>query len=316
MDKDILDLRPQNLEEYIGQEKLKEKLTISIDAAKARKESLDHLLLYGPPGLGKTTIAKVLAKQLGVNIKITSGPVLEKIGDIASVLMSLQENDILFIDEIHRINRSVEELLYPAMEERKIDLIIGKGATAKSVRFSLKRFTMVAATTKASLLSAPLRDRFGIIHRLEYYTLEELCKIIRKNANTLSLNINEESASEIAIRSRGTPRIANRLLKRLRDYVQVKDVKNVNLEVTKAALNILEVDSFGLNELDIAILEVIIDKYSGGPVGLTSISMAIGEDSKTIEEVHEPYLVQMGFINRTKKGRMATELAYKHLKRA
>lgn len=316
MDKDILDLRPQRLEDYIGQEKLKEKLTISIDAAKARKESLDHLLLYGPPGLGKTTVAKVLAKQLGVNIKVTSGPVLEKVGDIASILMSLQENDILFIDEIHRINRSVEELLYPAMEERKIDLIIGKGPTAKSVRFSLKKFTMVAATTKASLLSAPLRDRFGIIHRLEYYTLEELCKIIRKNANILMLNLNEESASEIAIRSRGTPRIANRLLKRLRDYVQVKKVKIVNLEITKDALNILEVDSFGLNELDRAILEVIIDKYSGGPVGLTSISMAIGEDSRTIEEVHEPYLVQIGFINRTKKGRMATELAYKHLKRA
>ncbi len=306
-------LGPRSFEEYVGQEKLKAKLNIAIEAASARGEALDHLLLYGPPGLGKTTISKLIAKKLNVSIRVTSGPVLDKVGDIASILMSLSANDILFIDEIHRMNKSVEEALYPAMEEGKMDLIIGKGPTAKSVRFNLKKFTIIGATTKASLLSSPLRDRFGLVHRIEPYPIDDLTKIVLKAAALLSLDLNETAAEEIAVRSRATPRISYRLLRRVRDYAQVKGLKEVDLSSAERALDMLDVDSYGLDELDRAIISAIIAKFKGGPVGIEALSIAVGEDKRTIEDVHEPYLLRMGFISRTSRGRVATKLAYEHM---
>ena len=306
-------LGPSNFEEYIGQDKLKAKLNIAIDATVARGESLDHLLLYGPPGLGKTTISKLIAKRLGVGIKIASGPVLDKVGDIASILMSLGQGDILFIDEIHRMNKSVEEALYPAMEEGKLDLIIGKGPTAKSVRFNLKKFTIIGATTKASLLSSPLRDRFGLIHRVEPYPMEDLTEIVLRGSAVLKLNLDKSGAEEIAVRSRATPRIAYRLLKRVRDYAQVKGFEHVGVGEAERALDILDVDSYGLDELDRAIISAIISKHKGGPVGIDALAIAVGEDKKTIEDVHEPYLVRMGLVARTSRGRVATKLAYEHM---
>ena len=308
-------LRPNSIEEYVGQSKLKEKLRISIEAAKARGDSVDHLLLYGPPGLGKTTMARLVSKELGVNFKVTSGPVLEKVGDIVAILMSLSDGDFLFIDEMHRINKSVEEMLYPAMEDRSVDVVVGKGPTSKSVRFTLKNFTIIGATTKVSMLSAPLRDRFGLTHRVEYYSNGDISNIIKRSASLLGIGVEDDASLEIARRSRGTPRIANRLLKRVRDFVEVKGGNVVTLPAARVALNMLEVDSKGLDQLDRAIIETVIDKYTGGPVGLNAIAMALGEDRRTIEEVHEPYLVKAGLIERTSRGRVATKLAYKHLNR-
>lgn len=305
-------LRPQFLDEYIGQEKAKGNLKIYIEAAKQRGEALDHVLFYGPPGLGKTTLAGIIANEMGVHVKITSGPAIGKPGEMAAILSSLQEGDILFVDEIHRLNRQVEEVLYPAMEDFVIDVMIGKGATARSIRLDLPHFTLVGATTRAGLLSAPLRDRFGVVHHLEFYTPEELKTIIIHSARKLDVEIDEEGAFELARRSRGTPRLANRLLKRVRDFAQVKYQGKITKEVASFALDLLEVDKFGLDQSDRTILMTIIEKFQGGPVGLDTLAAAIGEDAGTIEDVYEPYLVKNGFLNRTPKGRVVTDFAYHH----
>lgn len=306
-------LRPQFLKDYIGQEKAKESMKVYIDAARARGESLDHVLLYGPPGLGKTTLSCILANEMGVNIKITSGPAIEKPGELAAILSKLSDGDILFIDEIHRLNRQVEEVLYPAMEDYAIDVVTGQGPDARSYRLSLSRFTLVGATTRAGMLTAPLRDRFGMIHRLEFYTPEELQTIILNSAGRLGIKIDDEGAYEMARRSRGTPRIANRLLKRVRDYAQVKYSGEITEDVAKEVLNLLEVDRIGLDKTDRNILFTIINKFNGGPVGLDTLAATTGEDSGTIEDVYEPFLLMNGFINRTPKGRVVTDDAYRHL---
>lgn len=305
-------LRPQTLDEYIGQQKAKENLKVYIEAAKARGEALDHVLFYGPPGLGKTTLSGIIANEMGTHMKITSGPAIGKPGEMAAILSNLQEGDILFVDEIHRLNRQVEEVLYPAMEDYAIDIMIGKGATARSIRLDLPKFTLVGATTRAGLLSAPLRDRFGVVHHLEFYTVDELKTIILHSARTLDVEIDGEGAYELARRSRGTPRLANRLLKRVRDFAEVKYDGKISKEVASFALDLLEVDKMGLDQNDRNILMLIIDKFAGGPVGLDTLAAAIGEDAGTIEDVYEPYLVKNGFINRTPKGRVATDLAYRH----
>ncbi|AIS52302.1 holliday junction ATP-dependent DNA helicase RuvB [Thermoanaerobacter kivui] len=307
-------LRPRWLSEYIGQQKIKEELKIYIEAAKMRKEPLDHVLLYGPPGLGKTTLANVISNEMGVGIRITSGPAIERSGDLAAILTNLQENDILFIDEIHRLNRSVEEILYPAMEDFELDIVIGKGPSARSIRLSLPRFTLIGATTRAALMTSPLRDRFGVINRLDYYSVKELKEIIKRSANILNIGIDEDAAFEIAKRSRGTPRIANRLLKRVRDFAQVKGNGYIDYKTAKEALDVLGVDEMGLEYIDRKILISIIEKFSGGPVGIDAIAASIGEDGDTIEDVYEPYLLQIGFLNRTPRGRVVTKLAYEYLK--
>lgn len=306
-------LRPQYLKDYIGQEKAKETLEIYIKAAKERGDALDHVLFYGPPGLGKTTLAGIIANEMGVNIKITSGPAIEKPGEMAAILNNLQENDILFVDEIHRLNRQVEEVLYPAMEDYAIDIMIGKGASARSIRLDLPKFTLVGATTRAGMLTAPLRDRFGVIHHLELYTEEELTTIILRSAKVLEVEIEESGAVELAKRSRGTPRLANRLLKRVRDFAQVKYDGVITEEVANYALNLLDVDTYGLDHIDRMILLTMIEKFQGGPVGLETLAASIAEDAGTLEDVYEPYLLKNGFIQRTPRGRVVTELAYKHL---
>ena len=308
-------LRPQYLSEYIGQEKAKEILKVYIEAAKKRKEALDHVLLYDPPGLGKTTLAGIIANEMGSNIKITSGPAIEKPGDMAAILNSLSENDVLFVDEIHRLSRQVEEVLYPAMEDFEIDIMIGKGATARSIRLDLPKFTLVGATTRVGLLTAPLRDRFGVVHKLDFYTTNELVQVLERSANVLDVTLEKEGALELARRSRGTPRLANRLLKRVRDFAQVRYDSVITKEVAEYALDLLEVDRLGLDKGDRAILETIADKFGGGPVGLDTIAAALGEDSGTIEDVYEPYLIQNGLIERTPRGRAITRLAYEHLHR-
>lgn len=306
-------LRPQMLRDYIGQEKAKETLKIYIEAAKERKEALDHVLFYGPPGLGKTTLAGIIANEMGVNIKITSGPAIEKPGEMAAILNSLQEGDVLFVDEIHRLNRQVEEVLYPAMEDYAIDILIGKGATARSIRLELPKFTLVGATTRAGMLTAPLRDRFGVVNRLEFYTVDELKTIIKRSAKVLEVEIDEPGAHALARRSRGTPRLANRLLKRVRDFAQVKYDGSITEEVADYALDILDVDKEGLDQTDRVLLETMMDKFQGGPVGLDTLAAAIGEDAGTIEDVYEPYLLKNGFIQRTPRGRVLTDKAYAHL---
>lgn len=306
-------LRPQSLKDYIGQQKIKEILSIYIKAAKQRNDSLDHVLFYGPPGLGKTTLSGIIANEMGVNMKVTSGPAIEKPGEIAAILNGLQEGDILFIDEIHRLNRQVEEVLYPAMEDFAIDIMIGKGATARSVRLDLPKFTLIGATTRAGLLTAPLRDRFGVIQHLEFYSVEELKLIIQHSARILQVRIEEQGAIELARRSRGTPRLANRMLKRVRDFAQVKYDGIITLDVANTALDLLDVDKLGLDQTDRLILTTMIEKFGGKPVGLDTLAAAIGEDSGTIEDVYEPYLIKNGLIMRTPRGRMVTELAYNHL---
>lgn len=306
-------LRPQYLKDYIGQEKAKETLEIYIKAAKERGDALDHVLFYGPPGLGKTTLAGIIANEMGVNIKITSGPAIEKPGEMAAILNNLQENDILFVDEIHRLNRQVEEVLYPAMEDYAIDIMIGKGATARSIRLDLPKFTLVGATTRAGMLTAPLRDRFGVIHHLEFYTEEELTTIIMRSAQVLDVEIEHGGAVELAKRSRGTPRLANRLLKRVRDFAQVKYDGVITKDVANYALDLLDVDKYGLDHIDRNILLTMIERFQGGPVGLDTLAASISEDAGTLEDVYEPYLLKNGFIQRTPRGRVVTELAYRHL---
>lgn len=306
-------LRPQLLSEYIGQERIKSTLKIFIDAAKSRKEPLDHVLFYGPPGLGKTTLCGIIANEMGVNMKVTSGPAIEKPGEIAAILNGLSEGDVLFVDEIHRLNRQVEEVLYPAMEDYAIDIMLGKDSSARSIRLELPKFTLVGATTRAGLLTAPLRDRFGIIQKMDFYTPAELKTIVMRSADVMQVKIEEEGAFEIARRSRGTPRLANRLLKRVRDFAQVKYNGVITREVTDFALDIMDVDKLGLDQNDRNILLMIIEKFSGGPVGLDTLAAALGEDSGTLEEVYEPYLLMNGLINRTPRGRTATQSAYRHL---
>lgn len=306
-------LRPHCLDQYIGQEKVKNTLKIYIEAARKRREPLDHVLFYGPPGLGKTTLAGIIANEMGVNMKITSGPAIEKPGDVAAILNSLQEGDVLFIDEIHRLARAVEEVLYPAMEDFAIDIMIGKGPSARSVRLDLPKFTLVGATTRAGMLTAPLRDRFGVISRLDFYTPSELKSIILRSAKVLNVKIDEDGAMELARRSRGTPRIANRFLKRVRDYAQVRYNGVINQKIASEALTLLEVDELGLDRTDRMLLDTMIEKFGGGPVGLDTIAAAIGEDPVTIEDVYEPYLIKNGFINRTPKGRVVTDDTYRHL---
>jgi len=306
-------LRPTSLEEYVGQVKAKENLKVYIEAAKKRGDVLDHVLLYGPPGLGKTTLAAIIANEMGVNIRITSGPAIEKQGDLAALLTNLGENDILFIDEIHRLNRSVEEILYPALEDYALDIIIGKGPAARSIRLPLPRFTLIGATTRAGQLSTPLRDRFGVISKLEMYSPEELARIVTRSAGLLGIDIDEDGAYEIASRSRGTPRIANRLLKRVRDFAQVKGDGKITLEISQYALGMLEIDELGLDNVDRKMLETIINIYNGGPVGLETLSATVGEEAVTIEDVYEPYLMQIGFLSRTLRGRCVTPLGYEHL---
>ncbi|GLC82739.1 Holliday junction branch migration DNA helicase RuvB [Lacrimispora brassicae] len=306
-------LRPKCLDEYIGQEKIRTNLKVYIDAAKARGESLDHVLFYGPPGLGKTTLSGIIANEMGVNMKVTSGPAIEKPGEMAAILNNLQEGDVLFVDEIHRLNRQVEEVLYPAMEDFAIDIMLGKDSSARSIRLDLPKFTLVGATTRAGLLTAPLRDRFGVVQKLEFYTPQELKIIVCRSARVLQVEIEEEGAAEIAKRSRGTPRLANRLLKRVRDFAQVKYNGIITKEVADFALDILDVDKFGLDYNDRAILTTMIEKFAGGPVGLDTLAASLGEDAGTLEDVYEPYLLMNGFINRTSRGRVATERAYKHL---
>ena len=306
-------LRPQYLKDYIGQEKAKSNLKIYIEAAKQRGDALDHVLFYGPPGLGKTTLAGIIANEMGVHMKVTSGPAIEKPGEMAAILNSLQENDVLFVDEIHRLNRQVEEVLYPAMEDYAIDIMIGKGATARSIRLDLPKFTLVGATTRAGLLTAPLRDRFGVVHHLEFYTEEELQKIIIHSAAILGVEIDEEGALEMARRSRGTPRLANRLLKRVRDFAQVKYDGKITRDVAEFAMDLLEVDRYGLDQTDRLLLSTIIEKFAGGPVGLDTLAAAIGEDPGTIEDVYEPYLIKKGLLLRTPRGRAVTDLTYHHL---
>ncbi len=306
-------LRPQYLTDYIGQKKAKEKLKIYIEAAKQRGDALDHVLFYGPPGLGKTTLAGIIANEMGTHMKVTSGPAIEKPGEMAAILNSLQEGDVLFVDEIHRLNRQVEEVLYPAMEDYAIDIMIGKGATARSIRLDLPKFTLVGATTRAGLLTAPLRDRFGVIQHLEFYTYEELQTIILHSAKILGVEIDSEGAMQMARRSRGTPRLANRLLKRVRDFAQVKYDGKISNDVADFALDLMEVDRYGLDQTDRAILRMMIENFQGGPVGLETLAASIGEDAGTIEDVYEPYLLQHGFIQRTPRGRVATAKAYGHL---
>ena len=305
-------LRPQLLKDYIGQQKVKETLSIYIEAARQREEPLDHVLFYGPPGLGKTTLAGIIANEMGVKMKVTSGPAIEKPGEIAAILNNLSEGDVLFIDEIHRLNRQVEEVLYPAMEDFAIDIVIGKGAAARSIRLDLPKFTLVGATTRAGLLTAPLRDRFGVVSRLEFYSTQDLMTIIRRSAEVLHVKIDERGAEELARRSRGTPRLANRLLKRVRDYAQVCHDGVITLQVANEALDLLDVDKYGLDQSDRNILLTMMNKFSGGPVGLDTLAAALGEDSGTLEEVYEPYLIKNGFIQRTPRGRVVTELARAH----
>lgn len=306
-------LRPFSLEDYVGQEKVKRNLKVYIEAAKERGDSLDHVLFYGPPGLGKTTLAGIIANEMGTHLKVTSGPAIEKPGEMAAILNNLQEGDVLFVDEIHRLNRQVEEVLYPAMEDYEIDIMIGKGATARSIRLELPKFTLVGATTRAGLLSAPLRDRFGVVSHLEFYTVKELETIIIRSAGVLNVDIDTKGAHELARRSRGTPRLANRLLKRVRDFAQVKYDGRITGEVADYALNLLDVDKDGLDRNDRLILSTIISKFGGGPVGVETLAASLGEDSGTLEDVYEPYLIQNGFINRTPRGRVATSAAYKNL---
>lgn len=306
-------LRPQTIEEYIGQEKVKENLKVYISSAIKRGEPLDHVLLYGPPGLGKTTLATIISNEMGSNIKITSGPAIEKAGDLAAILTNLKPNDVLFIDEIHRLNKAVEEVLYPALEDFRLDIVIGKGPSARSIGLDLPKFTLVGATTKAGSLSSPLRDRFGIIQRLDLYSEKELAKIIQRSANILNININEEAALELGSRSRGTPRIANRLLKRIRDFAQFEERNDIDYDIAKRALAKLEIDEIGLDNTDRQMLKAIITKFGGGPVGLSTLAASIGEDRDTIEDYYEPFLMQIGFLSRSPRGRIATKLAYEHL---
>lgn len=306
-------LRPQTLDDYIGQKKVKENLSIFIKAAKLRNDPLDHVLFYGPPGLGKTTLASIIANELGVDIKITSGPAIERAGDLAAILTNLNENDVLFIDEIHRLNRSVEEVLYSAMEDFALDIIIGKGPSARSIRLDLSKFTLIGATTRAGSLSAPLRDRFGVMGKFEMYTEDELAEIIKRSAGIIGVEADDDSILEMAKRSRGTPRVANRILKRIRDFSQVQGSGKITLDITKEGLAALDIDSMGLERLDREILMAIIERFNGGPVGIDTIAASIGEERVTIEEAYEPYLLQIGFLSRTQKGRMVTPLAYKHL---